>query len=776
MTSKPPKIELGEAHEKKGDWAKAAEVYELCVAAAPEERALLKLATVREKLGQSAEAATAYRRVAELHGQSGFAAKAVAALRQAARLQPDDSALALSLAEQLEGQGKLGDAAQVLEGAGRAAALRGDEPARLSLLERLSNLDGSLPLALSLADALARAGRRTEAIGRLHKASLRLGQEGAHADQLSVLERLLTLCPSDRDAALRACKLALLVRQPRRGLLAVRNAMDEHQADAALASAAARALDAMGERVAGTLLHREAARRLERDGDSSAAYDEWRTVLAFDPSDHESLEHMRALSAASPKTTPPPVAVIPPETVRRVVQPSPTPSPLPSPEPEPEPEPDLPQAEPDLQQPQGREPTLEFQLDEVSPARVEIDVSIIPPTATPVPILLPEPLFVVDPAPAKATPASLPSSPALDFPAVAGPFGSVTVGVRPPVPTTATPPAPGPEALPAGSTIETPATTRNVLLLGDGPEMGWIERALADLDVPVERMGRDAMSQALERAEALAPRLVFSPPGLAQVWRESGPWKVAALVAMSRPLARTAVAGEGLEVVPSAPIESTDGLKAAMARFGVPLELVGPFEGPVVVAGTGSPSYHLTLARERLGPNLLAQAALASRTCVLVAGDGREAVSLGAWQETQESGLLLHESPGPGDEEAALALAQRVARVLRLEGLAVIVLGQTGERVCFESLRLQWGPGALAVEERIGQSLPELAANLARGVAIPAGVERRGTALAVLTREKLMSVANLRVEPSPDESESFVCARAGDRPQALRRLLRALGL
>ncbi|HEY3450601.1 MAG TPA: tetratricopeptide repeat protein [Myxococcales bacterium] len=51
MPVKPPKMEVGEAHEKKGDWAKAAEVYEQCVAASPDERVLLKLATVREKLG-----------------------------------------------------------------------------------------------------------------------------------------------------------------------------------------------------------------------------------------------------------------------------------------------------------------------------------------------------------------------------------------------------------------------------------------------------------------------------------------------------------------------------------------------------------------------------------------------------------------------------------------------------------------------------------------------------------------------------------------------------
>jgi hypothetical protein len=92
---------------------------------------------------------------------------------------------------------------QVLEAAGRAAALRGDEPARLDLLERLVTLDGSLPLALSLADALARAGRRAEAIDRLQRAALRLGQDGAHADQWRLwLEPPVAVQGLDREATL----------------------------------------------------------------------------------------------------------------------------------------------------------------------------------------------------------------------------------------------------------------------------------------------------------------------------------------------------------------------------------------------------------------------------------------------------------------------------------------------------------------------------------------------------------------------------------------------
>jgi hypothetical protein len=327
----------------------------------------------------------------------------------------------------------------------------------------------------------------------------------------------------------------------------------------------------------------------------------------------------------------------------------------------------------------------------------------------------------------------------------------------------------------AGATFEIPAGSKRALVLGDGPEAAWIERALADLDLTVERMGRDAMSQALENAEQTRPELVFSPPALAQAWREAGSWKVASLVALSRAHARLVVLAEGLDVVASEKVESAEGLKAALAKYGAPLELVAPSTARSSSRGAGSPGFHLTIARERLGPDLLAQAAQPARTCVLVAGDGREATALGSWQEVAEAGLTVHESPGPGDEGAALVWARRVARALRLEGLAVVVLGSAGPHLAFESLRLQWGPGGLAVEERLGLSLPQLAADLARGRQVPQDVERRGVALAVLAKGPLASVANLRVEPSADVSEAFVCSRAPERAQAARRLLRALG-
>jgi hypothetical protein len=384
-------------------------------------------------------------------------------------------------------------------------------------------------------------------------------------------------------------------------------------------------------------------------------------------------------------------------------------------------------------------------------------------------VLLPEPLFVLEDLPA-ASPAA--ASAPLPTPAVGGPFGSTPIKAPPQL----APTAPAPPVPPASATVEValaPASER-ALVVGDGPEAAWIERALSDLDLSVERMGRDAMSQALEKAEQLHPELVFSPPALAQAWRESGPWKVASLVALSRSHARAVVAAEDLDVVAADKVESADALKAALAKFGAPLELVGPFEGPVLVPGKGSPSYHLTVARERLGPDLLAQAAQHARTQVLVAGDGRDAIALAGWQETAEAGLVLHESPGPQDEGPALVFAKRVARALHIEGLAVVVLGRTGEHEAFESLRLSWGPGGLAVEERIGLSLVELAASLARGGPLPLDVERRGTALAVLAKGELASVANLRVEPGADGSEAFVCSRAADRAQALRRLLRAL--
>jgi hypothetical protein len=137
-------------------------------------------------------------------------------------------------------------------------------------------------------------------------------------------------------------------------------------------------------------------------------------------------------------------------------------------------------------------------------------------------------------------------------------------------------------------------------------------------------------------------------------------------------------------------------------------------------------------------------------------------------------GTSVIESPASGEEEGRQALAVRVAQALGLRGTAVVVLARADAGHAFDSFRLGWGAGGLAAEVRTGLSLVELAVTLSRGGPLPGAIERRGVALAAKASGALSSMANLRVEPSADGTESFVCAHASDRAQALRRLLRAL--
>ncbi len=273
MASRRSPLEVAQQQEKKGNLAKAAEAYaEHLSHNRADTRVLLRLGEIQERLGNAKAAADAFYRLGGMHAKDGLEAKATAVLRRALKLVPTHSDAVQQLADVLAKGGKKQDALGVLEAGGRATASAGDAQARLKMLERATELDEGLTSKLAFVQALAEAGRKTDAVTVLRQAADHLRrQEDSEADRLMVLERLLRLGPADPAIAIELANSAIRLRDDRRALASLRLALEGEPQNVDLIALTAVALEGMGEAARALLVYREAARRFARAGRGTEA-------------------------------------------------------------------------------------------------------------------------------------------------------------------------------------------------------------------------------------------------------------------------------------------------------------------------------------------------------------------------------------------------------------------------------------------------------------------------------------------------------------------------
>jgi tetratricopeptide (TPR) repeat protein len=637
----------------------AAEEYARHLREHPEDaQVLLLLADVRQKLGREREAAEVYVLLSQLMERRGSLSGAIAMLRQAHRLVQGDVVVCRALVGLLRRADQPSEAVEVLEATARVAAGRGEGETRRLLLEEQLALDPSgSAAALALADVLVQEGRPEEAAARLREVLTRLDEERRVKERLQVLERLQLLVPEDLEVVTAAALLALKRGEPLRMLGLLRRALDARPEAPELYALAARGLRSLGDDARALLVHREAARTFMETGRREQARAEWRTVLEEDPEDTEARLALLALEDAGEER---PARA--PEEPRRA-RPSP---PLP--------------AEPYM---------LDVSAEELDGRAFVLVRDPHPTSGEPGGTGLGR---VVHEDPVGEAVFILPKAweldVELDAPARQG-------GRPPPV-----------EPLP-----------RRALVLGTGPEAGWIRRALEEGGVECARV---------ERPEDLVPpvkedELAVVPAALAEDVRARGPWRVLSIPTLGRGGPSQPPRARGL---------------------------------PVVEAGHGPEE----------------------RVHVVVASDGRHAFGLAEWREARLETRAMVESPAGEGEEERLALAGRAVEALGLLGVTVVVLARERGTWRFESLEGSSGPGVLTVEARTELSLPRLALGLLRGERLEAAPPRRGHALAAVLSRPLghEELANLRLEPAEQGGSAFVCAYAPQREPAARRLARAL--
>ena len=308
MAAQRSPLEIAQHHEKKGNLAKAAAAYSEYLSVKPRDaKVLLRVAEIKERLGESAPAAEAFYQLGLIHLEDGMDSKAIAMLRRALQLMPSHATSVELLAELLAKGGKRRDAVNALEAAGRAAAAAGDTHTRLRMLEVAARLDEAVGSKLAYAQVLIEIGNKGAARTVLREAADQLREQGSPLDRLQVLEQLLSVSHGDAKVAFEAAVAAVALRDYRRALVSLRISLEREPDNADLVSLTGAVLFAMGEQSKALLVARQAARMYGRAGRGAEAKKNWLAVLRLNPGDEEATSVVgTARPARGPLVPPPP--------------------------------------------------------------------------------------------------------------------------------------------------------------------------------------------------------------------------------------------------------------------------------------------------------------------------------------------------------------------------------------------------------------------------------------------------------------------------------------
>lgn len=202
--SKPSLLErlgLAKLFRRRGD-DKLINEYEEIVRQNPDDyRARIKLAEFYAKQGNEQRAEEEFLTVAKSYKEDGFNLKAIATYKQVLKLNPDNSTIILELADLYKRQGLIRDAIDQYHAAIVIFQANQQRNEVLHVLKRMSELSHeSVELGLKLADLFVSEGYVREASDQLLTVAGLLAERGDRERSESVLERLLTIHESQRDA------------------------------------------------------------------------------------------------------------------------------------------------------------------------------------------------------------------------------------------------------------------------------------------------------------------------------------------------------------------------------------------------------------------------------------------------------------------------------------------------------------------------------------------------------------------------------------------------
>ncbi len=206
ISKKDKLIEEAQKFAMRGQFDKAAKVYEQILAAEPAAISQRqKLAELLIKCGRSDDARKELETIGKHFAKNGFYLKAIAVYKQLQKLFPADISLSLTLAELNEKHGLIANSLSEYKLVYEYHERNGNTPEALDILDRMQKVDPqNIPIKIKLAEAYAQHEKKDEAYAVFAKTASLLLERADNATLAKVCARIQQLFPDKPDFLLEA--------------------------------------------------------------------------------------------------------------------------------------------------------------------------------------------------------------------------------------------------------------------------------------------------------------------------------------------------------------------------------------------------------------------------------------------------------------------------------------------------------------------------------------------------------------------------------------------
>lgn len=282
-------LEAAQKHRRKGNLDKAIREYRTLMEDDPQDmRTLLVLADLYVKTQKQEEALGAYKSIAYHYLKDDIYDKAVGVFKQALNLDPKDPALRRDLGEAYHRMGRLKEAVGEYHHAQRLYAEQGDVHNQRDILERMVRLEPEEPaLRIKLAEHYVRLKMVDEAVSLFEYAARQFEEDGRLDDYLKVMERIIFIRSKNTSLRKKVAQHYLDAREPQKALKHLRVCFEISNTDMETLRMMSVSFEQLGDTQKAVLVYSQLAKLHRDQGDAQRSHQIYEHILRLDPQNRD---------------------------------------------------------------------------------------------------------------------------------------------------------------------------------------------------------------------------------------------------------------------------------------------------------------------------------------------------------------------------------------------------------------------------------------------------------------------------------------------------------
>ncbi len=278
-------LEAAQKHRRKGNLERAIKEYRKLMEDDPQDmRTLLVLADLYVKTQKPQDALNAYKSIAYHYLKDDIYDKAVGVFKQALNLDPKDPALRRDLGEAYHRMGRLKEAVGEYHHAQRLYEGLKDAHSQRDILERMVRLEPDEPaLRIKLAEHYVRLKMTDEAVNLFEYAARQFDEDGRLDDYLKVMERIIYMRPQNTETRKIVAQHYLEGREPQRALKHLRKCFEISNTDMKTLELMSSSFEQLGDTEKAVLVYSQLAKLHRDQGNEQRSHQIYEHILRLDP-------------------------------------------------------------------------------------------------------------------------------------------------------------------------------------------------------------------------------------------------------------------------------------------------------------------------------------------------------------------------------------------------------------------------------------------------------------------------------------------------------------